>query len=156
MPAFSMRILPGVVGIIVRPRRPQNAGPVAFKPIDGEQGMKVVRFSEAERYEPEDNWQRSSLCNENDVSIEHFVKPAGHASPHHAHANAQVLVVLDGKLIISVEDDEQELGPGDAAYIAGNEAHVVRNPLDKPSCGLDIFVPGRSFDFWLKRKQTGA
>jgi quercetin dioxygenase-like cupin family protein len=119
--------------------------------------MKVIRFSEAERYEPEENWQRSSLCNEPDVSIEHFVKPPGHASPNHSHSNAQVLVVLDGKLAISAGGEpEQELGAGDAAYIPGNETHVVRNPLDKPSSGLDIFVPGRSFDFWLKRKQAGA
>jgi len=26
----------------------------------------------------------------------------------------------------------------------------VTNPLDQPSSGIDIFVPGRSFDFWLK------
>jgi len=119
--------------------------------------MKIVRFSEAERYEPEKNWQRSSLCSENDVSIEHFVKPPGHTSPNHAHPNAQVLVVLDGKLTVSVGDEEeQELSAGDAAYIPGDETHVVRNPLDEPSSGLDIFVPGRSFDFWLKRKQPGA
>jgi quercetin dioxygenase-like cupin family protein len=46
------------------------------------------------------------------------------------------------------------LEEGDAAYIPGNEPHVVKNPLDKPSMGLDIFVPGRAFDFWLKRKQS--
>ena len=115
--------------------------------------MKVIRFSEAERYEPDENWQRSSLCNEDAISIEHFVKPPGHASPRHAHTNAQVLVVLDGRLTIAIGDeDEQALGVGDTAYIPGNEEHVVRNPLDKTSSGLDIFVPGRSFDFWLKRK----
>jgi len=116
--------------------------------------MRIIRFSEAERYEPDENWQRSSLCDENDVSIEHFVKPPGHASPRHSHPNAQVLVVLDGKLTIAIGDeDEQVLGVGDTAYIPGDEEHVVGNPLDKTSSGLDIFVPGRSFDFWLKRRR---
>ncbi len=115
--------------------------------------MKVIRSKEAESYEPEKDWKRSSLCNESDVSIEHFVKPPGHASPRHEHPNAQVLVVLRGRLRVATDGDgECELSEGDAAYIPGGEAHVVSNPLDYASSGLDIFVPGRSFDFWLKRK----
>jgi len=115
--------------------------------------MKVTHFDEAERYEPETDWRRVSLCSEGDVSVEHFVKPPGHASPRHEHPNAQVCVVLKGKLTILTDSDaEQELSEGDAAYIPGGEPHVVRNPLDEPSSGLDIFVPGRSFDFWMKRR----
>ena len=115
--------------------------------------MKVVRFNSAENYEPEKDWKRVSLCGESDISVEHFVKPPGHSSPDHGHPNSQVLIVLEGKLVIITEKDgEQELGVGDAAYIPGDEMHVVRNPLDVPSKGIDIFVPGRSFDFWSKRK----
>jgi quercetin dioxygenase-like cupin family protein len=114
--------------------------------------MQVIRFDKAERYEPETDWKRVSLCSEKDISIEHFVKPPGHASPHHDHPNAQVLIVLDGKLTIFTEEDgEIEFSKGDAAYIPGGQAHTVKNPLDCPSVGIDIFVPGRSFDFWLKR-----
>ena len=100
--------------------------------------MKVVRFSSAESYEPEKDWKRVSLCNEKDISIEHFVKP-----PH----QGKLAIVSDGS-------GEQVLGEGDAAFIPGNEPHVVKNLLDVPSIGLDIFVPGRSFDFWLKRKES--
>lgn len=117
--------------------------------------MKVIRFNNAETYEPESNWKRASLCNQKDISIEHFIKPPKHASPKHDHPNAQVLVVLNGKLsIITDEDGEQVLVEGDAAYIPGGQSHVVTNPLKEPSTGLDIFVPGRSFDFWLKRKSS--
>ena len=115
--------------------------------------MKVVRIDDAENYEPEKDWKRISLCGECDISVEHFVKPPGHASPDHSHPNSQVLIVLEGKLvIITGKDGEQELGAGDAAYIPGEEMHIVKNPLDVPSKGIDIFVPGRSFDFWTKRK----
>ena len=115
--------------------------------------MKIVRFNDAERYEPEKDWKRLSLCGEPDISIEHFVKPPHHASPRHDHPSAQVLVVLRGQLaIITDVDGEQVLDEGDCAYIPGNEPHVVVNPRAEPSVGLDIFVPGRSFDFWLKRK----
>jgi quercetin dioxygenase-like cupin family protein len=115
--------------------------------------MKVINFGSAESYEPDKDWKRRSLCCESDISVEHFVKPAGHASPRHRHPNAQVLVVLEGRVaVITDSDGEQELGPGDAAYIPGGEVHVVRNPGEEACVGIDIFVPGRSFDFWLKRK----
>ena len=115
--------------------------------------MKVIHFSSAESYEPEKDWKRVSLCNQEDISIEHFVKPPGHASPLHEHPNTQILVVLKGKLTITTDDDEQELSENDAIYIPGDEPHIVTNPLQETSVGIDIFVPGRSFDFWLKRKK---
>jgi quercetin dioxygenase-like cupin family protein len=114
--------------------------------------MKVIRFEEAESYEPEKDWKRVSLCCEEDISVEHFAKPPGHASPRHEHPNTQVLIVVRGRLsIITDTDGEQELAEGDAAYIFAGEPHIVKNPLAEPCVGIDIFVPGRSFDFWLKR-----
>ena len=113
--------------------------------------MEVIRFSSAESYEPEKDWKRVSLCSQEGISIEHFVKPPGHASPRHEHPSAQVLIVLKGKLVITTDDAEQELSANDAAFIPGDESHIVANPLTEPSVGIDIFVPGRSFDFWLKR-----
>lgn len=114
--------------------------------------MRVIHFDSAESYEPEKDWKRVSLCNQEEISIEHFVKPPGHASPDHGHPHAQILIVLKGKLVITTENDRQELGENDAVFIPGDEPHVVTNPLSEPSVGIDIFVPGRSFDFWLKRK----
>jgi len=116
--------------------------------------MKVIQFDSAENYEPEKDWKRVSLCSQDEISIEHFVKPPGHASSRHDHPNAQVLIVLKGKLVITTDDDEQELAENDAVFIPGNETHIVSNPLAEPSIGIDIFVPGRSFDFWLKRKKA--
>ena len=114
--------------------------------------MKVIRFDEGQSYEPEKDWKRVSLCSEPEISVEHFSKPPGHASPRHDHQNAQILVVLSGRLRILTDDGEQELDVGDTAYIQGGEPHVVTNPSSQVSTGIDIFVPGRSFDFWLKRK----
>ncbi len=117
--------------------------------------MKVIRFSTAQRYEPEKDWKRLSLCAEREISIEHFVKPARHRSPRHEHPSAQVLVVLEGQISVITDTETQQLAQGDAVFIPGNEPHVVANDADRPSVGLDIFVPGRSFDFWLKRKAGG-
>ena len=113
--------------------------------------MQVIHFDRAESYEPEKDWKRVSLCNQEAISIEHFVKPPGHSSPRHEHPNAQVLIVLKGKLVITTDDDEQALSANDAVFIPGDEPHIVTNPLDEASVGIDIFVPGRAFDFWLQR-----
>ena len=113
--------------------------------------MKLTRMSEGESYEPEKDWKRISLCNQSDISIEHFVKPPGHQSPLHRHPSAQVLIVLKGKIVVIGETEECELNTGDTIYIPGDEEHAVKNPLDSVSIGLDIFVPGRSFDFWLNK-----
>ena len=115
--------------------------------------MRITRIKDARSYEPEKDWKRLSLCNEEDISIEHFVKPPYHASPRHEHPNSQVLMVLKGKLAIITDEGEQVVKETDTVYIPGNVPHVVKNLLDETSSGLDIFVPGRSFDFWLKRKK---
>ncbi len=62
------------------------------------------------------------------------------------------IVMLQAADIVTDADGEQDLTEGDVAYIPGGEPHVVTNPSSQTSTGLDIFVPGRSFDFWLKRK----
>ena len=116
--------------------------------------MIVTRFNSAESYEPEKEWKRISLCAKEDISVEHFIKPPGHSSPKHNHSNSQVLIVLEGKLKIEVDGQESQiLSPRDSVYIPGGEMHVISNPLGTISVGIDIFVPGRSFDFWLSRNK---
>ena len=116
--------------------------------------MKVVRFEDAETYEPQKDWKRVSLCNQSEISIEYFVKPSKHSSPKHSHSNIQVLVVLKGKLSVWTEKNgEVLLNENDSVYFEKDEEHIVTNPLEELSVGIDIFVPGRSFDFWLKKKE---
>ena len=115
--------------------------------------MEVIHFQDSEKYEPQENWVRANLCNKSDISIEHFVKPPQHFSPTHSYPNSQVLYVLQGEIVIKTEDNEQKLKKGDTVYIPGGEIHTVLNPLNEISVGLDIFMPGRSFDFWLNRNK---
>lgn len=117
--------------------------------------MKIIRCRNAQTYEPEKDWKRMSVCDEKEISIEQFTKPAKHSSPRHQHPNAQVVVVTRGKLLVITDaDGVQELNEGDCVYLSGNEPHIFTNPLDIPSEGLDIFLPGRSFDFWRNQKKS--
>lgn len=114
--------------------------------------MQVIHLKEAEKYEPDKGWLRASVCDEKNVSIEYFVKPPKHASPLHDHPQEQVCVVIKGKMRVKSGDGkESSLEPGDAAYFGPGEPHSIANALDEESVGVDIFIPGRSFDFWLKK-----
>lgn len=114
--------------------------------------MKVIHVKDAQKYEPDKGWLRASTCQEKNISVEYFVKPPRHSSPLHQHDQEQVCVVIEGKMkVLNAEGEEAILEPGDAAFFARNEPHSIENALGERSIGVDIFVPGRPFDFWLKR-----
>lgn len=112
--------------------------------------MDAVAFSEAETYEPEAGWRRVALAGSDRFSFEWFEKPVGHASPLHHHENEQVCVCLDGELTVETESRTETLGQFDSVYLASNEPHLVENTGSEPAIGLDVFAPGRSFDFWTE------
>ncbi len=114
--------------------------------------MKPVEFDEAETYEPEEGWRRVSLAGSDQFSFEWFEKPPGHSSPMHDHENEQVCVCLSGELTVATEDDEIRLGEFDSVLLESNESHRVENTGEEMAIGLDVFAPGRSFDFWTDRE----
>ena len=118
--------------------------------------MERVDFADAETYEPDEGWRRVSLAGSEDASLEWFEKPPGHSSPMHDHENGQVCLVLDGELTVHTEDDAATLGEYDSVWLAPWESHRVENTGEETAVGLDIFVPGRSFDFWTDREARPA
>ena len=119
--------------------------------------MKSIKFGSAPTYEPQPEWKRVSLCEEDPVSIEWFRKPSHHASPMHDHPSHQVTVVIEGRMRVWTEDGQEAiLEPGDAAFVPGGQRHAIENAREEPSIGIDVFAPGRSFDFWLRRKTKQA
>lgn len=115
--------------------------------------MKVIHLKDADKYEPEKGWMRANTCSQRNISLEYFVKPPRHSSPLHEHPQEQVCMVIKGRMRVRNADGQESLlEPGDAAYFASNESHTIENAIDEESIGVDIFVPGRSFDFWSRRK----
>lgn len=114
--------------------------------------MKIVKLCDGDTYQPDPGWKRVSLAGSENVSIEYFEKPLGHSSPLHQHENEQVCIVIEGKMkVVNAEGIEALLAAGDSAWFAPNEPHRVENAGDSLARGIDIFSPGRSFDFWLKK-----
>jgi quercetin dioxygenase-like cupin family protein len=115
--------------------------------------MNVVKLNEGRTYQPEPGWKRVALAGSENLSIEYVEKPAGHKSPMHKHSNEQVCLVIEGIMkVINEKGEEAILHEGDSVWFAPNEPHLVENPGNTLAKGLDIFFPGRSFDFWLNRQ----
>lgn len=115
--------------------------------------MEPVSFDDVETYEPEQGWRRVALAGSDAFSFEWFEKPPGHSSPMHDHENEQVCLVLDGELTVHTETDAATLGPYDSVWFARFEPHRVENTGTVRVIGIDVFAPGRSFDFWLDREE---
>lgn len=111
--------------------------------------MRIVKFPNTDSYEPEEGWFRAALAGKKQVlSVEYYEKPSGHSSPMHSHENAQVSIVLEGKMKAYSEENAVILEKMDSVFFKGNERHKIKNIGEKRAVGIDIFVPGRPFDFW--------
>lgn len=115
--------------------------------------MRPVDFDDAETYEPDEGWRRVSMAGSDQFSFEWFEKPPGHSSPMHDHENEQVCLCLEGELTVATEDDEVTLEKFDSVLLESDEPHRVENTGDELAVGLDVFAPGRSFDFWTERDE---
>ena len=65
-------------------------------------------------------------------------------SEPHSRGTRELLMVLDGALVVSVAGRDQELGAGDAVRFPGDVPHGYRNPhLQRPArFALTVFQPG--------------
>ncbi|ELY43774.1 cupin domain-containing protein [Natronorubrum tibetense] len=116
--------------------------------------MKPVDFDDAETYEPDKGWRRVSMAGSDQFSFEWFEKPPGHSSPMHDHENEQVCLCLEGELTVTTDDGESvTLERYDSVLLESDEPHRVENTGDELAVGLDVFAPGRSFDFWTDREE---
>jgi quercetin dioxygenase-like cupin family protein len=60
----------------------------------------------------------------------------------HAHPHEQVGILLSGKVIFTIGDEQKTLHPGDTWCIPGGVRHKVIT-LDEPAKALDVFCPVR-------------
>lgn len=60
----------------------------------------------------------------------------------HSHPHSQSSYVESGRFRVTIEDEERELGPGDAFYVAPNRAHGA--VCVSAGALLDAFSPSRA------------
>ena len=70
----------------------------------------------------------------------------------HAHpANEQVFVIVRGRGIMKVGDDEEEVGPGTMIFVPPSTGHAIRNTGAEPL----VYVSATSPPFVLPPKGSG-
>jgi quercetin dioxygenase-like cupin family protein len=79
-------------------------------------------------------------CERMMLSLAHLEAHA--AVAEHSHPHEQVGIVLEGRAIFRIGDEERTLGPGDLFRIPGGVPHRVL-ALDRPVKVLDVFNPVR-------------
>ncbi len=61
--------------------------------------------------------------------------------PPHSHPGAEVIFVLRGKVAVTYEDVEHELGEGDAMYFDSSRPHAYRRLGSTPSSAMVVTTP---------------
>lgn len=67
----------------------------------------------------------------------------GHSVPTHSHPHEQIGMVLRGRAILRIGDEERKVGPGDFYCIPAGVPHSDTCLGDDPFVMLDIFHPAR-------------
>jgi quercetin dioxygenase-like cupin family protein len=75
--------------------------------------------------------------------LEFVAEPGASASPPHVHTREEeCLYVLDGRLVVTVGEDERVLEAGGFAYMPRGIVHTWRNPDPTPTRFLTMLLPG--------------
>lgn len=69
------------------------------------------------------------------------IAPRAGSGESYSHEGEEFLYVLQGELVISVEEDEYRLKTGDSFYFESSTRHRWRNPGTKETCVLWINTP---------------
>ena len=68
----------------------------------------------------------------------------GACFPSHHHDNAQITIVLSGRIRFHIEGEEFALGPGEAIYIPAGVPHFAEvDQASEPVLSLNVFHPPR-------------
>lgn len=74
--------------------------------------------------------------------FEMIVPPGARVPPPHSHTqNEEVIVVLEGVLRYSVDEETRDLKAGERMYTPRGSVHGFSNPHDKPARALVILTP---------------
>lgn len=124
--------------------------------------MYVHKFEENQLEKLEEGWFRTDLGGEElwkdwkAVSVEYYEKKPGLMSSFHTHPNKQVTLLFQGKIRVYTKEQKTILQKMDSVFFEVNEPHKMEILGNHKATGINIFVPGRSPDFWDKRKQKGG
>ena len=77
---------------------------------------------------------------ENMTTLGSFL-PAGVIKPSHSHPEAQIYLVISGRMRVTIGNETMVLSAGDTAIVPGNVSHVTEVLED--TMEIEVFSPAR-------------
>lgn len=102
---------------------------------------KVGKASDGGYLPVMDGIERKTLVYANETLLTEFRLLKGRIIPPHKHPEEQTGYLVSGHLILIIEDERYEVGPGDSWAIPGNVEHGAETLED--SVALEVFSPPR-------------
>lgn len=88
-----------------------------------------------------------------DLFCQGYVVIDPHGSiPEHEHAAAESYTILQGHGVISVEKEEQKVGPHDMVYIPSGKPHTLRNTGEGELHLMFVYAPNTVAEHWSQEK----
>lgn len=96
---------------------------------------------------------RDSTALPSSVMLYHLEPGAAEGEHHHLgedpdsctpYDSEELYVVVSGQVVVTVDGERAELGPGDAAYTPAGSVHGVRNETDEPAELILVFGPPKT------------
>jgi mannose-6-phosphate isomerase-like protein (cupin superfamily) len=69
------------------------------------------------------------------------IAPGEEAGPAETHAADQIVYVIDGEAVVTVDQEARRTGPGGLVMIPAGAIHHVRNPGRAPLFFLTVYAP---------------
>lgn len=89
--------------------------------------------------------------------FEMTVPPGARVPPPHSHTkNEEVIVVLEGVLRYSVDEETRDLKAGERMYTPRGSVHGFSNPHDKPARALIILTPDIGLGFFREVAEVAS
>ncbi|MCW3017205.1 MAG: cupin [Solirubrobacterales bacterium] len=102
-----------------------------------------VRWSDLEMEDVRPGVRRCGFGGRDALLVMNELQPGMEVRPH-SHERDQIALVLAGRMRFVIEDEEHELGPGEALLIPGGAVHAGEAVGDGPALNLDVFAPPRA------------
>ena len=73
--------------------------------------------------------------------------------PLHVHDFDEMLLVLEGRVIVQLDEHRTELGSGDFVWLAAGHTHTFANPGPAPVRAMGLAIPSGIEDLFAERGQ---
>ena len=101
---------------------------------------------------PELSLSRSAVRTDGALVVFNWVDPPA-TLPLHDHPFDQLALILAGRCVMRVDDEEHPLGPGGFVYIPAGAMHGLEAVGSEPVLNVDVFSPAREDYLHLAEEQ---